>query len=93
MGAFLCVHHVTTHGFICANCSIFVMCEGMLLWLLVKEPDYKLPFQYSWEIVAQPPFKLGHILIVTCPATEKSLHTPIKPTSITEEEGRCKMPP
>ena len=37
------------------------MCEGVLLWLLVKEPNFKVPSQYSWEIVAQRPFQLGRI--------------------------------
>ena len=31
------------------------------MWLLVKEPNFKIPSQYSWEIVAQSPFKLGRI--------------------------------
>ena len=33
----------------------------MLLWLLVKEPDFKVPSQYSWAIFAKHPFKLSGI--------------------------------
>ena len=32
-----------------------------MLWLLIKEPDFKVLSQYSWEIVARRPFKLGRI--------------------------------
>ena len=59
--AFLRIHRVTADGCTCANYCTFAMCEGVLPWLLVKEPNFKVPSQYSWEIVAQRPFKLGRI--------------------------------
>ena len=63
--AFLRIHRVIAHGGTCANYCAFTMCEGVLLRLLVKGPDFKVPSQYSWEIVAQRPFKLGCIELVT----------------------------
>ena len=59
--AFLRIHCATADGCTCANYCTFTMCEGVLLWLLVTEPKFKVPSQYSWEIVAQRPFKLGRI--------------------------------
>ena len=59
--AFLRIHRVTTDGCTCANYCMFAMCEGVLLWLLVREPKSKVPSQYSWEIVAQRPLELGRI--------------------------------
>ena len=45
------------------------MCEGVLLWLLVTEPNFQVPSHYSWQIVAQCPFQLGRIeRKVTAPA-------------------------
>ena len=29
------------------------------LWLLVKEPHFRVPSQYLWEIVSERPFTLG----------------------------------
>ena len=59
--AFLRIHRVTADGCTCANYCMLAMCVGVLLWLLVKEPNFKVPSQCSWEIVAQHPFKLGRI--------------------------------
>ena len=59
--AFLRIHRVTVDGCTCANCCTFAMCEGVLLWLLVKELIFKVPSQHSWEIVAQRPFQVGRI--------------------------------
>ena len=35
------------------------MCEGVLLWYIVKVLGFKVPTQYSWELIAERPFKLG----------------------------------
>ena len=59
--AFLRIHRVTADGCTCANYCTFAMCEGVLLWLLVKEPNFKVPSQYSWGIVAQRHFNLGRV--------------------------------
>ena len=59
--AFLRVHHMTADGCPCANYCTFAVCEGVLLWFLVKEPDFEVPSEYSWEVVAWRPFKVGHI--------------------------------
>ena len=59
--AFLRIHRVAADGCTCANYCTFTMCEGVLMWLLVKEPNSKVPSQYYWEIIAQRPFKLGRI--------------------------------
>ena len=45
--AFLRIHRVTADGCTCANYCTFAMCEGVLLWLLVKEPNFMVPCQYS----------------------------------------------
>ena len=37
------------------------MCEGVLLWHIVKVPGFKVPTQQSWELIAQRPFKLGRV--------------------------------
>ena len=34
-------------------CTLGV-CEGCLLWLLVKEPGFKVPLHYSWHGWAVP---------------------------------------
>ena len=60
--AFLCIYRVTADGCTCANYCTFAMCEGVLLWLLVREANFKVPSQYSRQIVAQRPFKLGRIV-------------------------------
>ena len=59
--AFLRIHRVTVDGCTCANYCTFAMCEAVLLWLLVQKLTFKVPSQYSLEIVAQCPFKLGCI--------------------------------
>ena len=43
--AFLCIHRVTADRCTCANYCTFAMCEGVLLWLLAKEPNFKVPSQ------------------------------------------------
>ena len=43
--AFLRIHRVTADGCTCANYCTFAMCEGVLLWLFVKEPNFKVPSQ------------------------------------------------
>ena len=59
--AFFRVLRVTANGCTCAKYCTFAICEGLLPWLLVKEPNFKVPSQYSWEMVAQRPFQLGCI--------------------------------
>ena len=85
--AFLRIHRVAVDGCTCAYYCTFAMCEGVLLWLLVKEPNFKVPSQYSWEIVAQRPFKLGHVWSHQqrfAPASHKNLHP--------KKKGTCKKP-
>ena len=59
--AFLRIHRVVVDGCTFANYCTFTVCEGVLLWLLAKEPNFKIPSQYSWEIVAQRRFNWGRI--------------------------------
>ena len=59
--AFLRIHRVIAGGCTCVNYCAFAMCEGVLLWLQFKEPDFEVPSQYSWEILAPRPFKLGGV--------------------------------
>ena len=41
--AFLRIHRVTVDGCTCANYCTFAMCEGVLLWLLVKKLNLRYP--------------------------------------------------
>ena len=47
----------------------FGVCEGCLLWYLVKEPGFKVPLRYFWMFVRPRPFKFGRVrhTVVTCP--------------------------
>ena len=79
----------------CANYCTFAMCEGVLQWLLVKEPNFKVASQKSWEIVAERPFKLGRIeRKVTAPAepSRKVRTRPVTKTCIPNKKGTCKKP-
>ena len=75
--AFLHIHHVTGDGCTCANHCTFAMCEGVLLWLLVREPNFEVPSQHSWEMVAQCHFKLGRIERkgTACAEPSRKVHT------------------
>ena len=44
----LCIHRVMVQGCTFANYCAFAMCEGMLLWLLVKEPHFGVSQEDSW---------------------------------------------
>ena len=44
---FLRVHCVTAEACTCATYCTLGFCEGCLLWLLVKEPSFKVPLCYS----------------------------------------------
>ena len=41
-------------------CTLGV-CEGCLLWLLVKEPGFKVSLRYSWKFVGSRSFKFGRV--------------------------------
>ena len=41
--AVLRMHRVTADGCTCANCFAFAMCEGVLLWHLIKGPGLNYP--------------------------------------------------
>ena len=45
-----------------ATSSTYAMCEGFFfLRFFVKVADFKVPMQYSWDVIAQCLFKLGHV--------------------------------
>ena len=92
--AFLCIHPMTADGRTCANYCTFAMCEGVLLWLLVKEPNFKVPSQYSWEIVAQRPFKLGRIerKVTACAEPTKVRTRQSEKIAPPPKKGTCKQP-
>ena len=96
LSPFLRIHHVTADGCPCANYCTFAMCEGGLLWLLVKEPNFKVPSQYSWDIVAQCPLKLGRIeRKVTArvePSRKVRTRQSQKLASPPPKKGTCKTP-
>ena len=58
---FLRVHCVTAEACTCATYCTLGVCEGCLLWLLVKEPGFKVPLRYSMKFVGSRPFKFGHV--------------------------------
>ena len=41
--------------------STYAMCDGVLLWQIVKIPGLKVPNQYSLVLIAQQPCGLGHL--------------------------------
>ena len=45
----------------CATYSTLGICDGILLWLLVKEPGFTVPLRYSWKYVGVRPFRHGHV--------------------------------
>ena len=64
---FLRVHRVIAEACACATYCTLGVCEGCLLWLLVKEPSFKVPLHYSWKFVGSRPFKFGRVrrIVVT----------------------------
>ena len=46
--------HLPTYG-------TYARCEGVLLWHILKVLGFKVPTQYSWELIAQRSFKLGRV--------------------------------
>ena len=58
---FLRVHRITAEACTCATYCTLGVCEGCLLWLLVKEPGFKVPLRYSWKFVGSHPFKFGRV--------------------------------
>ena len=48
---FLRTHRVTTEFCTCATYSTLGICDGILLWLVVKEPGFTVPLWYSWKYV------------------------------------------
>ena len=58
---FLRVHRVTAEACTCATYCTLGVCEGCLLWLLVKEPGFKVPLRCSWKFVGSRPFKFGRV--------------------------------
>ena len=59
--AFMSIHRVNVERCTCPTYGTYVMCEGILLWHIVKVPRFKVPTQYSWELIAQRPFQLGRV--------------------------------
>ena len=57
--AFMSIHRVNAARCTCPTYGTYAMCEGALLWRIVKVPGFKVPTQYSRELIAQRPFKLG----------------------------------
>ena len=92
--AFLRIHRVTADGCTCANYCTFTMCEGVLPWLLVEESNFKVPSQYSWEIVAQRPFKLGRIERKVTARSEPSRKVCTRQSQklAFQKKGTCKKP-
>ena len=58
---FLRVHRVPAEACTCGTYCKLGVCEGCLLWLLVKEPGFKVPLRYSWKFVGSRPFKFGRV--------------------------------
>ena len=58
---FLRVYRVTAKGCTCGTYCTLCVCEGCLLWLLVKEPGFKVPLSRAWNFVGSRPFKFGRV--------------------------------
>ena len=59
--SFLRIHRVTAEFCTCATYSTLGICDGILLWLLVKDPGFTLPLRYSWKYVGVRPFRYGRV--------------------------------
>ena len=59
--AFMSIHRVNAERCTCPTYRTYAMCGGVLLSHIVKVPGFKVPTQYSWELIAQRPFKLGRV--------------------------------
>ena len=57
----LCIHRVTEEYCTCATYFTLAICDGILLWLLVKEPGFPVPLQYSWKYVGFRAFRYGRV--------------------------------
>ena len=55
------IHLVTAELSRCATHSTLGICDGILLWLLVKEPGLTVPLRYSWWYVGVRPFRYGRV--------------------------------
>ena len=55
----LCTHCVTAEFCSCATYSPSGICDGIVLWLIVKGPGLTVPLQYSWKYIGVPPFRYG----------------------------------
>ena len=58
---FLSLHRVTAKRCTYPAYSAYAMCEGVLLWQNLKLSGLKVPTQYFSELIAQWPFKFGHV--------------------------------
>ena len=59
--SFLRIHRVTADFCTCATYSTLGICNGILLWLLVKEPGFMVPLRYSGKYVGVRPFRYGRV--------------------------------
>ena len=59
--AFMSIHRANAERCTCPTYGTYAMCEAVLLWHIVKALGFKVPTQYSWELIAQRPFKLAHV--------------------------------
>ena len=57
----LCIHRVTAEFCTCATYSTLGISDGILLWLLVKEPGFTVPLRYTWKCVGVRPFRYGRV--------------------------------
>ena len=58
---FIRIYRVRAEFCTCATYSTLGICDGTLLWLLVKQPGFTVPFPYSWKYVGVGPYKYGHV--------------------------------
>ena len=59
--SFLRIHRVTAKFYTYATYSTLGICDGILLWLLVKEPGFTVPLRCSWKYVGVRPFRYGRL--------------------------------
>ena len=55
------IHRVTAEFCTCPTYSTLRICDGILLWLLVKEPGFTVLLRYSWKYVGVRPFRYGFV--------------------------------
>ena len=76
----------------CATYSTLGICDGILLWLLIKEPSFTVPLRYSWKYVGVRPFRYGRVRRIVVSWVEPPHVRELKSQANPSKEGGKKRP-